>query len=112
MVADLHSGPMTADECLPLLRGAFGRLQGREVESGFVGGFAGLFGEDLTANHDDAAGPSKAGGIRLYGEDVQAALFRAAMPGAVLKKKGVFSKALKALACWSREGWLPRIWRR
>ena len=112
VVADLHSGPMIADKFLPLLRRAFGQLQGREIESGFMGGFAGLLGKHLTAHHDDAAGTGKAGGIRFYGEDVQAALFRAAMPGAVLGKKGVSCKALKALACWSREGWLPRIWRR
>lgn len=112
VVADFHSGPMPADECLPLLRSAFGRLQGREIEPGLVGARTGLLGIDLTAHNDEAASTGKAGGIRFDGEDVEAALFNAAMPGAVLDKKGVSCRASQALACWSREGWLPLIWRR
>jgi hypothetical protein len=100
---------MSANEFLPLLRSAFGRLQRREIESGFIGGFGGLLGKHLTAHHDDAAGTGKAGGIRFYREDVEEALLDAAMSGAVLEKKGVSSSASQALACWSNEGWLPLI---
>jgi hypothetical protein len=36
---------------------------------------------DLAADHDEAAGPGEAGGIRLDGADVQATLLGPAMTG-------------------------------
>jgi len=109
VITDLDSGPVSADEVVPVLRSSFGRLLAGEIKPGLAGRLAGLGEVNLAAYHDDAAGPGKAGGIRFYGEDVEAALLGAAVSLAVLDKKGVSARASKASACLSREGWLLLI---
>lgn len=81
VIADFDAGPMAADQALPLCRRAFLRILTGEIKPGLLGGDAGFLGGDLAAHDDDAAGPGEAGGNRLYGEDVQAALLGAAVAG-------------------------------
>ena len=104
VVADLDAGPVSADQVMPLLRGAFVGLLAGEVETAFRGGLVGLAGVNLTAHHHDAAGAGKADGVWFYGKAVQAALLGAAMAFGVLDKKRVALSASKAWACFRSAG--------
>ena len=93
MVADLHAGPVSADEGMPLGGGAFAGPQAGEVEA-LLGGLAsGPDGYALAADDDQAAGEGEVEGCGLDGEGVQAAVFEPAVAFGALGKKGVSGKA-------------------
>ena len=93
MVADLHAGPVSADEGMPLGGGAFAGPQAGEVEA-LVGGLApGPDGYALAADDDQAAGEGEVEGLGFDGEGVEAAMFESAVAFGGLGKKGVSGNA-------------------
>ena len=93
MVADLHAGPVSADEGVPLGRRAFAGPQAGEVEA-LLGGLAsGPDGYALAADDDQAAGEGEVEGLGLDGEGVEAAVFESAVAFGGLGKKGVSGNA-------------------
>ncbi len=93
MVADLHAGPVSAQESVPLGRGALGGPLAGEVEARLRGLASGPDGDALAADDDQAAGEGEVEGLGLDGEGVEAAMFESAVAFGRLGKKGVSGNA-------------------
>ena len=70
MVANLYSGPVSADQVMPLLGRAFVGFLAGEVVTVFRFGLAGFAWVSLAAYYHDAAGTGKADGVWFYRKDV------------------------------------------
>ena len=109
VIADLHSGPMSADELEPtrtrvLLRQGAGKVIARLG----AGGSAFLY-RALAAHHDQGASMRKVRRQRFYGPGVDGSLFNASVSGSGFDKKGVFWSRSKACARLKSLGWLALI---
>ena len=90
MVADFHSGPMSADELEPLSRAVMVWPKAGQVVAGFIAADAGLFDRAPATHDNQPSGMGEIGFERFDGEGMHGAFFNASVANSVFFKKGVF----------------------
>lgn len=112
MIADFHSGPMSANPPQPLPgRVILGRGAG-QIVTGLGAGCPGFFGEALAAQNDQGSGKGEVGGEWLEVEGMELPDFDSSVAGLGVGKKGVSFKPSSPCAWRNRLGWLPLTWKR
>ena len=98
VIADFHSGPMSADELEPTrTRVLLGQGAGKVIARLGAGG-SGFLYRALAAHHNQSAGMRKVRRQRLYGPGVEGSFFNPSVSGSGFAKKGVFWSRSKACA--------------
>jgi hypothetical protein len=112
MVADFYSGPVSPNECHPLLGAVLLRRCAGEVIMRFGRALAGLFDASGIALHNQTSGKAEVCLQGLDSEGVKVAGFDPAVSGVGLFKKGVPWRASSFCAFLNKRSWLALICRR
>lgn len=112
VVANLHAGPVPANQREPLLGAVLlGRRAGQVVVR-FGGGLVGFLEAAGVAHHNQAAGKREVRLEGFDGEGAQATGFNASVSGFGEDKKGGAWSASSRWACLNRRFWFSLIWSR